>query len=200
MKKIILLGLLGVFVLGIIATISAVSWGISTNNSLVKKGEAVSSAYAQVQNVYQRRLDLIPNLVETVKGYAAHEKETLVGVAQARNQAAKIQLPANPNEEQLKVYQNAQVGLGNALSRLMVVSEKYPELKANENFMRLQSELEGTENRISVERKRFNDITNDYNTSIKLFPNSLIAGFRGMTPKPYFEADQGANSAPKIKF
>lgn len=200
MKKLLLFGFLGFFLLMIMGALSVFSWGVGINNTLVTKEEAVNSAYAQVQNVYQRRMDLIPNLVEVVKGYATHEKETLVGVAQARNQAAKIVLPSNPSALQLKQYQDAQLGLGNALSRLMMVSEKYPELKADEGFLRLQSELEGTENRISVERKKFNDVTQDFNTSIKMFPTSLIANFRGMTPKAYFEAEKDAKTAPKIKF
>lgn len=200
MKKILLFGFLGFALLTTIGAGMIGSWGIGVNNDLIQKEEAVNSAFAQVQNVYQRRADLIPNLVETVKGYATHEKETLTQVAQARNQAAKIQLPANPSAQQLKVYQDAQVGLGNALSRLMVVAEKYPELKADEGFLRLQSELEGTENRITVERKKFNDITQEFNTSIKVFPASLIAQFRNMTPRAYFEADQDAKKAPKVKF
>lgn len=200
MKKYILIGLAGFLTLITLGLGSVAMWGIGVNNTLVQKEEVVNSAYAQVQNVYQRRLDLIPNLVEVVKGYATHEKDTLTQVAQARNQAAKIQLPANPTPDQLKVYQEAQVGLGNALSRLMVVTEKYPELKADEGFLRLQSELEGTENRIAVERKKFNDVTRDFNTSIKVFPNSFIAGFRGLSPKPYFEADKEARTAPKVKF
>lgn len=200
MKKYILIAFLVLSVLGAIGLGSVASYGIAVNNTLIQKEEVVNSAYAQVQNVYQRRLDLIPNLVETVKGYATHEKDTLTQVAQARNQAAKIQLPANPTTEQLAQYQNVQQGLGNALGRLMVISEKYPELKADEGFLRLQSELEGTENRISVERKKFNDVTRDFNTSIKVFPDSFIASFRGMTTKPYFEADKEAKTAPKVKF
>lgn len=200
MKKYILIGFVAVFALMVFGLGSIASYGIAVNNSLVNKEETVNSAYAQVQNVYQRRLDLIPNLVETVKGYATHEKDTLTQVAQARNQAAKIQLPANPTTEQLAQYQNVQQGLGNALGRLMVISEKYPELKADEGFLRLQSELEGTENRIAVERKKFNDVTKDFNTSIKIFPDSFIATFRNMTAKPYFEADKEAKTAPKVKF
>ena len=200
MKNYILIGVLGLFLATLGGVASVAAFGISVNNGLIQKEETVNSAYAQVQNVYQRRMDLIPNLVEVVKGYATHEKDTLTQVAQARNQAAKIQLPANPTPEQLKQYQEVQVGLGNALSRLMVVSEKYPELKANEGFLRLQSELEGTENRIAVERKKFNDVTREFNTSIKVFPNSFVASFRGMTSKPYFEADKDAKTAPKVKF
>lgn len=194
MKKYFLpLGILG-------ALLITFMWAVGTNNDLVVKEEAVGSTWAQVQNVYQRRMDLIPNLVETVKGYATHERTTLTAVAQARNQAAKIQLPANPTPEQLKQYQEVQAGLGNALSRLMVVSEKYPELKANENFMDLQKQIEGTENRIAVERKKFNDTTQSYNSSIKVFPGSFIASFRGMQSKPYFEAEKAASVAPKVKF
>lgn len=186
----------GVFFLGLVGSCSLV--GI--NNSLVNQEEDVGAKWSQVQNVYQRRADLIPNLVEVVKGYATHEHDTLVEVAQARNQAAKIQLPANPTADQLKVYQDAQQGLGNALSRLMVVTEKYPELKANENFRDLQKQIEGTENRIAVERRVFNETTRSYNTSIRSFPDSFVASFKGMKAKAYFEADTTAAKAPVVKF
>lgn len=174
---------------------------IATGNTLISKQEAVNSAWSQVQNVYQRRMDLIPNLVNTVKGYAAHEKDTLQSVIEARNQATKIDLGNAPNDPaKLKQLQQMQDSLGSALSRLMVVVEKYPDLKANENFRDLQSQLEGTENRITVERMRFNEAVQNYNTSIRLFPASVIAGMKGFTPKAYFEAQSGAAEAPKVDF
>lgn len=179
-----------------------ISWTIGVNNTLVSKDEGVKSAWSQVENVYQRRADLIPNLVNTVKGYAKHEKETLESVIRARS-AAISSTPssgAGLDAEKLKKFQQSQDQLGGALSRLLVVVEKYPDLKANENFRDLQSQLEGTENRITVERKRFNEITQDYNSYIRMFPQSIIAGNKGMTPKPYFEAAAGAKEAPKVQF
>lgn len=179
----------------------AVLWFIATNNSLVRKDEAVKSAWAQVENVYQRRLDLIPNLVNTVKGYAAHEKSTLEEVIEARSQATRIGLKgAAENPETLKQLQKSQDALSGALSRLMVVVERYPNLKANENFRDLQAQLEGTENRIAVERRRFNEIAQDYNASIRTFPANIVANSRGFAPKAYFEAQAGAATAPKVQF
>ncbi|MBI2606401.1 MAG: LemA family protein [Deltaproteobacteria bacterium] len=190
----ILVGLVG-------AAMLAVLWFISTNNSLIRKDEAVKSAWAQVENVYQRRLDLIPNLVSTVKGYAAHEKSTLNEVVEARNQATKIDLKgAAEDPEKLRQLQKSQDALSGALSKLMVVVERYPDLKANENFRDLQAQLEGTENRISVERRRFNEIAQDYNASIRTFPASFVANSRGFAPKAYFEAQAGAATAPKVQF
>jgi LemA protein len=193
-------------VLGVIFVLIGVPilWGISVNNSLVKKDEAVKAAWSQVENVYQRRMDLIPNLVATVKGYATHERETLEHVTEARNQAAKVTVEAGAAASQdpakLQAFQKAQDNLSSALSRLLVVVERYPDLKANENFRDLQVQLEGTENRISVERRRFNEVAQDYNTSLRVFPTSLVAKFGGFAPRPYFEAQQGAATAPKVQF
>jgi LemA protein len=168
---------------------------------MVGKEEAVSTSWSQVQNVYQRRLDLIPNLVETVKGAANFEKETLQGVIEARANATKVNLNANQlTPENLKAFQASQDGLSSALSRLMVVVEKYPDLKATANFSELQSQLEGTENRINVERNKFNETVKDYNTYIRRFPNNITASLFGFEKKAYFEAAAGAEKAPAVKF
>jgi len=173
----------------------------STYNGMVTKSEMVDGQWAQVENVYKRRADLIPNLVEVVKGYAAHEKETLEGVVNARAKATSVNIDANNlNPESFAKFQQAQEGLTGALSRLMVVVEKYPDLKANENFLKLQNQLEGTENRITVERQKFNDNTKEYNTLIKKFPNNMLAGMFGFSPKPYFTAQAGDENAPKVSF
>lgn len=170
-------------------------------NSLVTQDESVKTAWSQVENQYQRRLDLIPNLVNTVKGYASHERETLEGVINARANATKTTIdPTNLNAETMKQFQAAQGELSNALSRLMVVVERYPDLKANQNFLELQAQLEGTENRISVERKRFNEVAQSYNTKIRSFPTNIIAGAFGFQPKAYFAAESGAEKAPKVEF
>ncbi len=177
------------------------SWFKGTYNTMVTKSEKVNEKWAQVENVYQRRADLIPNLVNTVKGYAAHEKETLQSVIEARAKATSVNIDAsNLNAQNLQAFQAAQSGLSQALSKLMVVVEKYPELKANQNFLELQSQLEGTENRIAIERKRFNEATREYNTYIKMFPKNIIAGMFGFTKKPYFKAEGGAEKAPEVKF
>ncbi len=177
------------------------SWFKGSYNTMVKKSETVKEKWSQVENVYQRRADLIPNLVNTVKGYATHEKETLEGVIQARAKATSVNIDAgNLNAQNLQAFQNAQAGLSQALSKLMVVVERYPDLKANQNFLELQSQLEGTENRIAVERKRFNEATRDYNTYIKLFPTNILANMFGFSTKPYFKAEKGADKAPKVKF
>ena len=163
--------------------------------------EGVTAQWAQVENVYQRRADLIPNLVNTVKGYAEHEKETLEGVIEARSKATSTTIdPSNLNAESIQQFQAAQDGLSSALSRLMVVVERYPDLKANQNFLELQAQLEGTENRISVERKKFNESARGYNTTIKKFPKNLIAGMFGFEKKDYFEAQAGAEKAPEVQF
>ncbi len=176
-------------------------WFKGTYNNMVTKSEAVKAQWSQVENVYQRRADLIPNLVNTVKGYAAHEKETLEGVIEARSKATSVNIDANHlNPQQLQQFQKAQEGLSQALSRLMVVVERYPDLKANQNFLELQAQLEGTENRIAVERRRFNQATQAYNTYIKMFPRSIIANMLGFKEKPYFKAEKGAEKAPKVKF
>ena len=177
------------------------SWVKGTYNTMVTQDEGVKTAWSQVENQYQRRMDLIPNLVNTVKGYAAHEKETLEGVVSARAEATKTTIdPSNLNEESMKKFQAAQGELSSALSRLMVVLERYPDLKANQNFSELQAQLEGTENRISVERKRFNETAQTYNTYIRSFPTNILAGMFGFQPKAYFSAESGAERAPKVEF
>lgn len=168
---------------------------------MVEMQEAVDAQWAQVENVYQRRADLIPNLVATVKGYAEHESETLQAVVDARSKATQTTIDAsNLSADKIKEFQQAQDGLSSALSRLLVIQEAYPDLKANENFKELQSQLEGTENRISVERKKFNDAAREYNTYIRKFPSNLIAGMFNFESKPYFEADKGAEKAPTVEF
>jgi len=154
-----------------------------------------------VENVYQRRADLIPNLVATVKGYAEHEQETLTGVIEARAKATSVTIdPTNITPQSMAAFQQAQEGLSSALSRLMVTVERYPDLKANQNFLELQAQLEGTENRIAVERRKFNEITRGYNTTIRKFPNSMIAGVTGFEKKAYFEAIAGSETAPVVEF
>ena len=176
-------------------------WAKNAFNSMVTKEEGVTSAWAQVENVYQRRADLIPNLVATVKGYAAHEQETLEGVVNARAKATQTTIdPSNLTEESLKQFQAAQGELGSALQRLMVVVERYPDLKANQNFLELQAQLEGTENRITVERQKFNETARAYNTYIRQFPKNILSGIFGFERKAYFEAAQGAEEAPKVEF
>ncbi len=177
-------------------------WGTSTYNDLVRTDEQVNQTWAQVENVYQRRMDLIPNLVETVKGYAKHESQTLIEVTEARNQATKVTLSKEMlgSGADFAKFQAAQDGLSQALGRLLVVVEKYPDLKANENFLNLQAQLEGTENRISVERGRFNEASQTYNVRIRQFPARLIAAFAGFAPKAYFKAAEGAAQAPKVQF
>lgn len=168
-------------------------------NSLVRAEEKVNEAWAQVENVYQRRTDLIPNLVETVKGYAAHEKETLQGVVEARSKISQMKVsPENP--ESLAQFEEAQQRLASVLSRLLVVVERYPELKANQNFLALQSQLEGSENRIAVERRRFNETASDFNAKIRIFPNSLVARLGGFERKAYFAADESARIVPSVQF
>jgi len=179
-----------------------VMWGVGVYNKLVAMNESVNGAWSQVQNQYQRRFDLIPNLVETVKGYASHEKETLENVIEARAKVGQMVISPEvlKNPQAFAMFEKAQGQLTSALSRLMVVTENYPNLKANENFLQLQAQLEGTENRIAVERKHFNEVVQSYNTTIKTIPTSMIAGFGGFTPKAYFEGQSGAESAPKVKF
>jgi LemA protein len=195
----------GIGCLVVIVIIAIVIGGMfyRTYNKLVVMDEDVNNAWAQVQTVLQRRMDLIPNLVETVKGYATHERETLEAVIQARANATKMQV--NPGElandpAKLKQFMDAQNGLGAALGRLMVVAEQYPNLKANENFIRLQDELAGTENRIAVERRRFNDMVKVYNQKIRVFPTIFIANLMGLRQRPYFEAPAEAQVAPKVDF
>lgn len=174
---------------------------IGKYNTMVDKSEAVDSGWSQVENVYQRRADLIPNLVNTVKGYASHEKETLEGVIEARAKATSTTINAgNMSPEALKAFQANQDGLSSALSKLMVVVERYPDLKANQSFLDLQAQLEGTENRIAVERKKYNDLAQVYNSYIKKFPTVFIASMMGFEVKPYFEAQEGANNTPEVQF
>ena len=186
----------------IIAAIALlVIWGIGINNSMVTMEENVSKAWGNVENVYQRRADLIPNLVNTVKGYAQHESSTFESVVNARAKATSITVnPENMTAEQLKEFQQAQSEVGSALGRLIAIGEAYPELKANENFKELQAQLEGTENRIAVERKNFNEEAQKFNSYIRRFPQSIIANLRGFDKKPYFEAEEGANKAPLVEF
>lgn len=192
----VVVGVLLVFALGFFAYVR------NTYNQMVTMDEAVNGSWSQVQNVYQRRYDLIPNLVETVKGYAKHEKETLQGVTEARSKVGgQINLQAKDlTPENLAQFQQAQAGLSGALQRLMVVVERYPDLKANQNFVRLQDELAGTENRIAQERRRFNEATRMFNTKIRQFPANIIANMSGFSAKPYFEADTQAQEAPKVQF
>jgi len=194
----ITLGILAIVV--ILVIITAVSLK-NTYNRLVGMDEGVKNSWAQVQNVLQRRMDLIPNLVETVKGYANFERSTLEAVIQARANATRMQVNAeNLDPQQLSKFMDAQNGLSSALGRLMVVVERYPELKANENFIRLQDELAGTENRIAVERRRFNDQVRTYNQNIRSFPTIFFAGVFGFQQRPYFEAPPEAQQAPKVDF
>ncbi len=170
-------------------------------NEMVTRNELVNRHWADVETAYQRRADLIPNLVNTVKGYADFEQETLTQVIEARSKATAVNVDANDlDPASIAQFQQAQEGLSSALSRLMVVVERYPDLKANQNFLQLQSQLEGTENRISVERRKFNEATRDYNTYIGLFPQSMLAGMYGFEKKGYFEASEGAENAPEVQF
>ena len=180
----------------------ALVWGVGVNNQLVGSEQNVNEKWAQVQNVYQRRADLIPNLVETVKGFAAQERAVLEEVTRARASASSIQLtPEALNDPKaLQRFQEAQNQLSGALSRLLVTVERYPELKSNQNFLQLQSQLEGTENRIAVERRRFNEAVRDYNTRVRRFPANLVASVAGFPPKAFFEAAPEAATAPKVKF
>ena len=194
------LQLFALIVLGIIA-LALFGWVKNGYNGLVKSQENVEAAWSQVENVYQRRADLIPNLVETVKGYAKHEQETLEGVIEARANATKVTIdPTNMTPEDLQKYQAAQGDVTNALSKLIAVAEAYPDLKANQNFLELQSQLEGTENRITVERNKFNEVAKEYNTKRRTFPTNIIAGVFGFGDKPYFQAQPGADVAPKVDF
>jgi len=173
----------------------------SSYNNMVTMQEGVTAQWSQVENVYQRRSDLIPNLVSTVKGYADFEKETLTQVIEARAKATAVNInPDKLDAQSLQNFQNAQSGLSSALSKLMVVVEKYPELKANQGFLDLQAQLEGTENRITVERQKFNQTAQSYNTFIRTFPKNIFAGMFGFEKKAYFEAEKGAEKAPQVKF
>lgn len=193
-KTISLITIIGIIVISII-------WMISKYNGLVKKDEACTQQWSKVESQYQRRLDLIPNLVNTVKGYAEHEQETFTQVIEARNQASQIKIdPNNMSQEAMDKFQQSQQTLKSSLDRLMVVVERYPDLKANQNFLELQSQLEGTENRIAVKRQRFADVVNAYNSTIRRFPTNLIAGMFSFERKAYFESEAGAENAPKVEF
>lgn len=188
-----------VITIGIIAI--AVMWCVSGYNGLVSMDEGVQNKWADVETQYQRRADLIPNLVNTVKGYAAHEKETLESVVKARSEATSVKIdPSNMTAEQMAQYQNAQNGVTSALSKLLLVVEKYPDLKANQNFQELQSQLEGTENRIAVARRDYNAVAKEYNTAVRKFPKNILAGMFGFEKKEYFEAQEGSEAAPEVKF
>lgn len=194
-------GSLIAIVILILLVLWAVVAGISFNNKAVQQEEGVRQAWSQVENQYQRRADLIPNLVNTVKGYATHERETLEGVVEARAKATQMTVdPTKMTPKDLAAYQQAQGELSQALGRLLAVSERYPDLKANENFKALQVQLEGTENRISTERKRFNEVTQEYNTFVRKFPNNIFGSILGFKAKPYFESVAGADRAPEVKF
>lgn len=185
----------------LMAIVAATSLTSCNYNSLVEKQQGVDQAWAQVENQYQRRADLIPNLVNTVKGYATHEEATLTKVTEARAKATSITLSADDlTEENLAKYQQAQNELSGALKSLLAVSEAYPDLKANENFLNLQAQLEGTENRIATERMRYTEVVRDYNTAIKKFPTTIYAGWFGFDAKPQFKAEAGAEKAPEVKF
>lgn len=191
---------LGWIIAGVVVLV-LVLWGVGSYNGLVNQDEEVNNKWANVETQYQRRSDLIPNLVSTVKGYAKHESQTLEAVMAARSQATQVKIdPSNCTPQQLAQYQRAQGDVTNALGKLLAITENYPDLKANQNFLELQSQLEGTENRINVARKDFNDAAKEYNVSIRRFPKSIIAGICGFDKKSYFEAEAGAEKAPKVEF
>lgn len=193
-KPLILIGIVALIIL-------IIGWLMSGYNDMVKLDENVNREWSQVENQYQRRLDLIPNLVNVVKGYASHEKETLEGVIEARAKATQTTIdPSNMTEEQLANFQKSQDGLSGALNRLMVVVEKYPDLKATDSFKQLQDQLEGTENRITLARKDYNDAATIYNKEVRSFPNSMLAGIFGFSVRPQFKAQEGAESAPTVQF
>ncbi len=194
-KGLIIIIVIAVVVLGLFG------WVKSTYNGMVSSDEGVKAAWAQVENVYQRRADLIPNLVATVKGYAEHESGTLEAVVAARAKATQVTVdPESLSDSDIAKFQSAQGELGNAIGRLLVSVEAYPELKANENFKELQAQLEGTENRISTERMKFNDAARSYNTMIRSFPQNILASIFNFGPKGYFQASEGAETAPKVEF
>lgn len=191
MKKIALMAIVALFSMT----------SCSTYNNMVTQEEAVKSAWSNVETQYQRRADLIPNLVSTVKGYATHEESTLQAVVEARSNATSINLTMDDlSQEKLAEYQKAQSAVTSALGRLIAVSESYPDLKANQNFLELQAQLEGTENRITVARKGYNDAAQSYNVSVRKFPANIVAMIFGFDVKPYYEADESASAAPKVEF
>ena len=188
-----------IVVLGVLAIV--IIWGVGRYNAIITAEENVNTAWSQVENQYQRRADLIPNLVETVKGYAAHESATLEGVIAARAKATQVVVdPTNATAEQIAAFQAAQGELSQALGRLMAISESYPDLKASQNFAALQSQLEGTENRITVARNNFNEMARQFNTMIRRFPTNIIANAMNVEKRPYFEANDGADKAPQVQF
>lgn len=195
-------GIIAIIVIAGIALIGFM-WGKSAYNDMVQKEVAVETQWAQVQNAYQRRADLIPNLVNTVKGYASHEQQTLTAVVEARAKATQLNASISADQltpENIQKYQQAQGELSTALGRLMMIQEAYPDLKANTNFMALQDELAGTENRISTERNKFNEKVRDYNTTVRSFPKNIFAGMFGFERKAFFEADASAQKAPEVQF
>ena len=184
-----------------IIVVIIIFWGIGGYNGMVSLDEGVQNKWADVETQYQRRADLIPNLVNTVKGYAAHESQTLENVVKARSEASSVKVdPQNITPEKLAEYQKAQSGVSSALGRLMVIVEKYPDLKANQNFLELQSQLEGTENRINTARRDFNEAAKGFNTEIRRFPKNILAGMFGFEKKAYFEAEKGAEKALEVQF
>ena len=189
-------------IIGIVIVIAIIAiYSVSSYNSMVTLDEQVGTAWSNVENQYQRRTDLIPNLVNTVKGYATHEKETFDAVVEARAKATQMNINIDDlTSEKLANYQRLQGEIGSALGRLLAVSENYPELKANENFQTLQAQLEETENRISVERRKFSEVARNYNTTIRRFPKNIFAGLFGFEKRPYFEAEEGSEKAPEVKF
>jgi LemA protein len=197
-----LIAILGVIGLLLVIALIIIGWATATYNQLVSLDEMVNQAWAQVENQYQRRYDLIPNLVETVKGYAKHEREVFTQVTEARAKVGQITVTPDvlKDPQAFARFQQAQDALGNAISRLIAVAENYPQLKANENFLQLQAQLEGTENRISVERRRFNEVVQRYNTYIRRFPANIIAGMFGFKERPYFRATEEAQQVPKVQF
>ena len=188
-------------IITIVVIVLVALWGILSYNGLVGMDENVSNQWANVETQYQRRSDLIPNLVNTVKGYAKHESQTLEAVMAARSQATQVKIdPSNCTPQQLAAYQKAQGDVTTALGKLLAITENYPDLKANQNFLELQSQLEGTENRINVARKDFNDTAKKYNTSLRRFPRNIVASMFGFEKRNYFEAEAGAEKAPKVGF
>ncbi|MFZ1081650.1 MAG: LemA family protein [Candidatus Kryptoniota bacterium] len=196
--------IIALVIVGVIVLIglSVFGWAFGTYNKLVSSDETVKQSWGQVETQYQRRFDLIPNLVETVKGYAKHESEVFENVAAARSSVGKLTVTPEVlnNPQTFQKFQQAQDALSSALTRLLAVSENYPNLKADQNFLALQSQLEGTENRIAVGRERFNLAVQDYNVLVRRIPSSIIASFGGFHERPYFEAQQGASTAPKVQF
>lgn len=186
--------------IGVVAVL-LVLWSVSLYNGLISKDEAVNAQWANVETAYQRRADLIPNLVNTVKGYADFEQETLTQVIEARAEATSVNVdPSNLSPEAIAQFEQAQQGLSSALSRLLVTVERYPDLKASQNFLELQSQLEGAENRISVERRKYNNIARDFNTAIRRIPRRFFASMAGMEKRGYFESAEGADTAPEVSF